>query len=57
MIEKDLQYFTIEAPTPREALEQMRRQYGQEARILTHKTVRRGGVLGMFAREGDNGIH
>lgn len=52
MIEKDLQYFTIEAPTPREALEQMRRQYGQEARILTHKTVRRGGVLGMFAREG-----
>jgi len=52
MIEKDLQYFTIEAPTPREALEQMRRQYGQEARILTHKTIRRGGILGMFAREG-----
>ena len=43
MIEKDLQYFTIEAPTPREALEQMRRQYGQEARILTHKTVRAEG--------------
>jgi flagellar biosynthesis protein FlhF len=51
MIEKDLQYFTIEAPTPREALEQMRRQYGQEARILTHKSVRRGGVLGLFSRE------
>jgi flagellar biosynthesis protein FlhF len=51
MIEKDLQYFTIEAPTPREALEQMRRQYGQEARILTHKSVRRGGFMGLFARE------
>ncbi|MBN2554200.1 MAG: flagellar biosynthesis protein FlhF [Spirochaetales bacterium] len=46
-----MQYFTIEAPTPREALEQMRRQYGQEARILTHKSVRRGGMLGLFARE------
>jgi flagellar biosynthesis protein FlhF len=52
MIEKDLQYFTIEAPSPREALEKMTRQYGQEARILTHKTVRRGGFLGMFSREG-----
>jgi len=51
MIDKDLQYFTIEAPTPREALERMRRQYGQEARILTHKSVRRGGMLGLFARE------
>jgi len=51
MIERDMQYFTIEAPTPREALEQMRRQYGQDARILTHKSVRRGGMLGLFARE------
>jgi flagellar biosynthesis protein FlhF len=52
MIEKDLQYFTIEAPSPRDALERMRREYGQEARILTHKAVRRGGFFGMFAREG-----
>ena len=52
MSDKDLrQYFTIEAPTPREALERMRRQYGQEARILTHKSVRRGGLLGLFSRE------
>lgn len=51
MIEKDLEYFTIEAPSPREALEKMRRQYGQEARILTHKSVRRGGFLGLFSRE------
>lgn len=52
MIEKDLEYFTIEATSPREALEKMRRHYGQEARILTHKSVRRGGFFGLFAREG-----
>jgi len=51
MIDKDMQYFTIEAPTPREALEQMKRRYGQDARILTHKSVRRGGMLGLFTRE------
>jgi flagellar biosynthesis protein FlhF len=52
MSDKDLrQYFTIEAPTPREALERMRRQYGEEARILTHKSVRRGGMFGLFTRE------
>ncbi len=51
MMEKDLSYFTIEAPTPREALERMRRQYGAEAKILTHKAVRRGGLAGLFARE------
>jgi flagellar biosynthesis protein FlhF len=50
-MEKDLSYFTIEAPTPREALERMRRQYGAEAKILTHKTVRRGGLAGLFTRE------
>jgi flagellar biosynthesis protein FlhF len=51
MMEKDLSYFTIEAPTPREALERMHRQYGAEAKILTHKTVRRGGLAGLFTRE------
>jgi flagellar biosynthesis protein FlhF len=51
MMEKDLSYFTIEAATPREALERMHRQYGAEAKILTHKTVRRGGLAGLFSRE------
>jgi len=51
MMEKDLSYFTIEAASPREALERMRRQYGAEAKILTHKTVRRGGLAGLFTRE------
>lgn len=47
-----MQYFTVEAASPREALEKMKRQYGQEARILTHKNFRRGGLFGFFAREG-----
>src|SRR3990170_3067621 len=51
MMEKDLQYFTLEAPTPREALERMKRQYGPDAKILTHKSVRRGGFFGLFSRE------
>ncbi len=51
MMERDVHYFTVEASTPQEALERMRRQYGTEARILTHKSVRRGGFLGIFSRE------
>jgi flagellar biosynthesis protein FlhF len=46
-----MQYFTVEAGTPKEAIEKMRRHYGEEARILTHKNVRRGGLFGFFARE------
>lgn len=47
-----MQYFTVEAASPREALEKMKRQFGEEARILTHKNFRRGGILGFFTREG-----
>ncbi len=47
-----MQYFTVQAPTPREALEKMRQQYGEDARILTQKSTRLGGVLGLFARQG-----
>jgi len=46
-----MQYFTVEAGDPQEAIAKMRRQYGEEARILTHKNVRRGGLFGFFARE------
>ena len=46
-----MQYFTVEAGTPKEAIEKMRLHYGGEARILTHKNVRRGGLFGFFARE------
>jgi flagellar biosynthesis protein FlhF len=47
-----MQYFTIQARSNREAIEKMKATYGEEARILTHRSVRLGGFLGMFAGEG-----
>jgi len=47
-----MQYFTIQARSNREAIEKMKASYGEEARILTHRNVRVGGVLGLFSREG-----
>ena len=47
-----MQYFTIQARTNREAIEKMKDTYGEDARILTHRSIRVGGFLGMFAREG-----
>jgi flagellar biosynthesis protein FlhF len=47
-----MQYFTIQAGDHWEALEKMKSQYGANARILTRKNIRIGGVLGLFRREG-----
>ncbi len=47
-----MQYFTIQARSDREALEKMKLTYGEDARILTHRTVRMGGFLGLFSSEG-----
>lgn len=47
-----MEYFTIQGATPREALATMKRLYGPDARIHSHRAVRMGGVLGLFAREG-----
>ncbi|WP_455383697.1 flagellar biosynthesis protein FlhF [Salinispira pacifica] len=47
-----MEYFVEQAPTHREALDKVRVKYGDNARILSHKTVRLGGFLGFFAREG-----
>ena len=47
-----MQYFTVQARSNREAIEKMKVTYGDDARILTHRNVRVGGFLGMFAREG-----
>jgi len=47
-----MQYFTEQAGSHREALEAVRAKYGDSAQILSHKTVRVGGFLGLFAREG-----
>lgn len=47
-----MQYFTEQARSHREALEMIRAKYGDQAQVLSHKTVRLGGFLGLFAREG-----
>jgi flagellar biosynthesis protein FlhF len=47
-----MQYFTIQARSNREAIEKMKVTYGEDARILTHRSVRVGGFLGFFASEG-----
>ena len=47
-----MQYFTEQAPTHHEVLEKIRHKYGERAKILTHRTVRLGGFLGMFSKEG-----
>ena len=47
-----MQYFTEQARSHREALEVIRAKYGDQAQVLSHKTVRLGGFLGLFAREG-----
>jgi len=47
-----MRYFTVQARTDREAIEKMKSAYGEEARILTHRAVRRGGLLGLFTAEG-----
>jgi len=47
-----MQYFTVQARSDREALEKMKATYGEDARILTHRTVRMGGMAGLFGREG-----
>ncbi len=47
-----MQYFTVQARSNREAIEKMKHTYGEDARILTHRTIRTGGFLGLFRTEG-----
>jgi len=46
-----MQYFTEQASSHREAIEAVRSKYGEQAQILSHRTVKSGGILGLFARE------
>jgi flagellar biosynthesis protein FlhF len=46
-----MQYFTEQAPTHREAIERVRAKYGEQAQILSHRSVRSSGLLGLFGRE------
>lgn len=47
-----MEYFVEQAYSHREALEKVRDRYGENARIMHHKSVRMGGFLGLFSREG-----
>jgi len=47
-----MQYFTMQASSLKDALEKMKKQYGARARILTHRDIKIGGVLGFFSRDG-----
>ncbi|MFW5683724.1 MAG: flagellar biosynthesis protein FlhF [Spirochaetota bacterium] len=46
-----MEYFVEQAATHREAEERVRMKYGDQARIMHHRSVRVGGFLGLFTRE------
>ena len=45
-----MRYFTVHGSSSQEALAEMMRRYGPDACIQSHRTVRVGGVLGLFTR-------
>lgn len=47
-----MQYFTVQASSSQQALEKMKREYGDQAMILTQKNFRQGGLFGIFTRMG-----
>ncbi len=47
-----MEYFVEQAPTHLDAEHKVRAKYGDRARIMHHKTIRMGGFLGLFAKEG-----
>jgi flagellar biosynthesis protein FlhF len=47
-----MQYFVEQAPSHTEAQRRIREKYGEKARIMHHRSVRIGGFLGLFRREG-----
>lgn len=47
-----MEYFTEQAPSHREVIEKIRNKYGDQATITTYKSVKMGGFLGLFAKEG-----
>lgn len=47
-----MQYLVEQGSSHREVLERVRARYGDSAQVLSHRTVRSGGFLGMFTREG-----
>lgn len=47
-----MEYFVEQAPSHLDAERKVRAKYGEKARIMHHKTIRMGGFLGLFAKEG-----
>ncbi len=46
-----MEYFTEQAPSHSECLRKIKTKYGEGARVLMQRSVRVGGVLGLFTRE------
>ncbi len=47
-----MEYFTEQAPTYSECMRKIRAKYGDGAKVLMQRSVRVGGVLGLFAKDG-----
>lgn len=47
-----MEYFTEQAPTHAECIRKIKEKYGENAKILMRKSVRIGGFLGFFTRDG-----
>lgn len=47
-----MQYLVEQGSSHREVLEKVRARYGDAAQVLSHRTVRSGGLFGLFVREG-----
>lgn len=47
-----MQYFTEQGVTHREVVDKIKAKYGDKAKILTHRSIRIGGFMGMFKKEG-----
>ncbi|MFP4382430.1 MAG: flagellar biosynthesis protein FlhF [Spirochaetia bacterium] len=47
-----MEYFTEQALSHQEALNKVQMKYGDRARIMNHRSVKMGGFLGLFSREG-----
>ena len=47
-----MEYFVEQATTHQQAEQKVRAKYGDRARIMHHKTIRLGGFLGLFTKEG-----
>ena len=47
-----MEYFVEQAPSHIDAERKVRAKYGDKARIMHHKSIRMGGFLGLFSKEG-----